>query len=109
MATDTHGPRFARTPFDGGKYWGDDDPERRVCRHYNGGVVWSDGVPIGPRTCRAGVEFTAAGVDLGDMILALPCTHEIPPCALREWGPRRREGQACADDGESGEDGSCDS
>jgi hypothetical protein len=75
------------------RYCEDDDPDRRVCRHYSGGLVYADGEQIGPSNCRAGVPYVNVGINHGTMIKALPCTSEAPMCALREWGPRRSEGR----------------
>lgn len=75
----------------------DRDPERRLCVHYSGGVVRDDGSTIGAERCKADIVYSEVGIDIGEMVQALPCTHEWPICPRREWGPRRRERQGGGD------------
>ena len=82
---------------------GDHDPDRRICRHYTGAVLFADDTALGTVSCRADVVYADVALDLGEWVKALPCLHRAPPCPLRELGPRRCERRARDEGGQAGD------
>lgn len=80
----------------------DDDPLRRLCQNYTGGLVKEDGSTLGDAACRAGVRYADVAIDGGEFVRALPCLRETMACPLRQWGPRRRDRSGCTQARERG-------